>query len=226
MQLQISSLSDLLARPASGLALGLGLFATLAVAGSASASFVISQQAAPAPTYSNLITFDEPGTPTGVVPNSTWSDLGITITDGVNPNAVVIGDVSGTFPWINTGNVAEGSFGIQLSWESAVTELSFQAWDPSGPPTPFGGGVFVVLLDENDNELDGGAFTGAWGGLGNTWFNITTSGASSFRKAVIFNNSFGNSTSWVDNISWNAIPSPGALALLALGALGGGRRRR
>lgn len=226
MPLQTCSLSDLTARPAMGAPLGLVLSAVLGVAGSASASFVITQQAAPAPTYSNLITFDEPGTPTGVVPNSTWSDLGITITDGVNPNAVVVGDVSGTFPWINTGNVAEGAFGIQLAWDSAVTELSFQAWDPSGPPTPFGGGVFVVLFDENDNELQSGAFTGAWGGLGSTWFNITTSGASSFRRAVIFNNSFGNSTSWVDNISWNAVPTPGALALLAIGALGAGRRRR
>lgn len=195
------------------------------VCGSAAfADIVVTQQNGPAPTYSNLITFDEPGTPSGLIPPDFYASLGLTLTDGVN-NGIAIGDFSGSLPWLNSGQMAEGNFGARFIWDTAVTELSFQMWDASGAPTPFGGGVFVALLDENEDPIETFAFTGAWGGIGNSWYDVTTSNGSSFHGLVIFNSSFGNPSSFVDNVSWNFIPTPGVLAMFALG-LGGLRSRR
>ncbi len=203
------------------------LGSALAVAAPATAAISITQSAAPAPTYQTLLTFDEPGTPSGgLVPSNYWKPgYGLTITDGVNGNNTVIDNLTGTFPWLGTGNVDVGTFGVYLAWNQDVAALSFQAWDPSGPPSPFGNGLTVLLLDASDNILEGNTYTGAWGGVGNTWFDVTTSGGDSFRKAIIFNNSF-DPTSFVDNVSWNLVPGPGALCVLGLGLVGLGRRRR
>ncbi|HWB20663.1 MAG TPA: hypothetical protein VG711_10205 [Phycisphaerales bacterium] len=200
----------------------------LALSSGASAAYNITQQSAAAPTYSNLLTFDEPGTPTGLVSSTYWqSTYGLTITDGVNGPNTDIDDFTGIFPSLGTGNSNLGFFGIYIAFDSEVTSMSFQAWDPSGSPDPFGDGLTIVLLDQNDNALDGNSFTGAWGGIGDTWFNITTSGGSTFRKAVIFNNSFDPET-YIDNLSWStaAAPAPGALSLLGLAGLVSKRRRR
>lgn len=200
---------------------GAALLATAA----APAAISITQSAAPAPTYSTLLTFDEPGTPTGLVPSNYWASYGLTITDGVNGNNTVIDDVTGTFPWVGTGNVDVGTFGVYMTFDQEVTEMSFQAWDPSGPPSPFGNGLYIYLTDIDDNIIGFGSFTGAWGGIGDTWFDVTTTGGDTFRKAIIFNNSF-DPTTFVDNVSWNIVPGPGSLCVLALGFLGGVRRRR
>jgi hypothetical protein len=133
--------------------------------------------------------------------------------------------VSGFYPWINTGNVAEANFGLKLKFDSDITALSFQAWDSNGAPGPTGGGLFVVVLDDADNIIDGMGFTGAWGGIGNTWYNITTTGGSTFKNVVIYNNGF-DQFSYVDNLSWNVVPGPGSLALLGFAGLVGSRRRR
>ena len=202
--------------------------AAIALAAPAHAAINVTQQSAPAPTYSNLITFDEPGTPAGgLVPSNYWSSLGITITDGVNGANTVVDDVSGFLPWINTGNVNIGTFGVFLSFNSEVSSMSFQAWDPSGPPDLFGNGLAVLLFDVNDNFLGGNSFTGAWGGIGDEWFDVTTTGGDTFRKAVIFNNSF-DPTTFVDNLSWEKanVPAPGALALLTVAGMLGRRRTR
>lgn len=198
----------------------------LVVTAAAPATITITQSASPAPTYSNLITFDEQGTPTGLVAGSYWqSGYGVTITDGVNAPNTVIDDVTGTFSWLGTGNVDVGTFGVFLTFDQDVSEMSFQAWDPSGPPDFFGNGLTVFVLDPDDNIIDGAQFTGAWGGIGDTWFDVVATGGDEFRKAVIFNNSF-DPTTYIDNLSFNVVPGPGALCALALGLAGGTRRRR
>ncbi len=199
--------------------------AAFAAAGSATAGYSITQQAAPAPTYSTVLNFDEPGAPTGFVPSNYWAGLGLaSLTDGANPG-VPIGNVSGSYPWVNTGNVASGfNFGLFFTWDSDVTAASFQMWT-SAQSGPFGA-MGVTLLDANDNIVDAYGLSGPiWGGVGNSWFNVTTSGGSAFRKLVITYGGFGFPELFVDNVSWNAVPAPGAMALLGLAAFGGRRRR-
>lgn len=200
---------------------------TGALTTSGGAAIQITQQAAPAPTYSTTLTFDEPGTPTGLVSSDYWqASHGVTITDGVNPNATVIADFSSSgTPWIGTGNAMEGNFGIFMTFDNDVSAMSFQAWDPSGEPDFFGNGLTVVVTDAADNILAFEQFTGAWGGIGDTWINITTTGGDSFSKATIFNNSF-TPFSYIDNVSFNTVPAPGALALLGIAGTTVRRRRR
>src|SRR3546814_9914877 len=54
-------------------------------------------------------------------------------------------------------------------WSSDVcsSDLAFsiQAWDPSGPPSPFGGGLGVFVFDDGV-EVGSGFFTPAWGEIG------------------------------------------------------------
>jgi MYXO-CTERM domain-containing protein len=202
------------------------LGALLTTAGSLNAGVTITQQNAPAPTYDTLLTFDEGGTPTGVVASNFWQGShGVTITDGVNGPATVIGDFSGASPWINSGNAAEGNFGVYLTFDQKVTALSFQAWDPSGAPDFFGNGLTIWLTDINDNVVDVQQYTGAWGGIGDSWFNITTDSGTTFQKVTITNNSFFP-VSYVDNVSWTNVPAPGSFALIAAAGLVGRRRRR
>ncbi len=197
----------------------------LAITAGANAAITISQTAAAAPTYGTTLNFDEPGTPTGLVPQNYWqSSHGITIHDGVNGPNTVVDDFTDVYPWVGTGNSNLGTFGVYLHFDQDVTSLSFQAWDPSGAPSPFGGGMVVAVVDENYNMIEGASFTGAWGGVGKTWINLTTTGASVIRHVVIFNNSFDPYT-WVDNLSWNTVPGPGGLAMFGLALLGRGRRR-
>lgn len=192
------------------------------------AAFTITQQAAAAPTYSIALNFDEPATPTGLVPSNYWSSShGITIIDGVNGPNTIINDVSGTYPWINSGNANVGNFGVNMTFDSPIASMSFQAWDPSGPPSFFGNGLTIILMDINENVLDFQQFTGAWGGIGDTWIDITTSGGDSFEKVIAFNNSFDPLTI-VDNLSWTKapVPAPGAFALLGAAGMIIRRRRR
>jgi len=190
------------------------------------AGVTITQQNGPAPTYDTLLTFDEPGTPTGLVASNYWQGShGLTsLTDGVN-GAAVVGDVSGANPWINSGNATEGFFGIYLTFDEEVTAMSFQCWDPSGAPDFFGNGLTIWLTDINDNVVDALQFTGAWGGLGDSWFNITTDSGTTFQKVILTNNSF-NPVTYADNISWTTVPAPGSFALIAVAGLIGRKRRR
>ena len=189
------------------------------------AAATITQQNAAAPTYDTLLTFDEPGTPLGLVASNYWQGShGVTITNGTDPG-IPVNDFSGALPWINSGNAVEGWFGVFMTFDNPVTAMSFQAWDPSGAPNPFGNGLFIHLVDINDNIVHSQAFTGAWGGIGNTWFDVTTTDGTTFQKVVVTNNSF-NPVSYVDNVSWTAVPAPGSLALLALAGLCGRSRRR
>jgi len=192
------------------------------VANSASAAIVITQTAAAAPTYATSLTFDEPGTPTGVITPGAFAGIGLAelqAGDGVP----IVDDLTGNFPWVGPGNSFFGNFGVFATWSTDLTEFAAQVWDPSGPATPFGGGLGVLVF-HNGAQVGGGFFTPAWGGLGQSWFNITTTDGSVFDDVRILGFGFGPTTI-VDSLSWNAVPAPGALALLGL-AFGRSARRR
>jgi MYXO-CTERM domain-containing protein len=200
------------------------LVAAALLVGPASAAVTVVQQAGPAPTYATTLNFDEAGGPTGNnVPGASWTGIGITsFVSGEGNNSV--SNQSGTFPWLPSNNVYWGPFGVFMNFSNDLSAISFQAWDTSGPPSPFGGGMGVILLN-NGVEVGGQVFNPAWGGVGNTWYHVTTTAGSSFDEVRVVGFGFP-AESFVDNISWNAVPGPGSLALLGLAGLVGKRRRR
>jgi hypothetical protein len=206
------------------------VIATLcAASSSAFAGYTITQQNAPAPTYSNTLNFDEPNGPTGPVNADAFAALGLaSLTSGAGDQSV--GDNSKFFPWVNDGNSMFANFGMTAVFANDITEFSIQIWDPSGEPTFFGGGLQVVLLNDGEVVWDLGTQNGqiatpAWGGVGDSWFNITTTDGMTFDEVIMFGNGF-TPTAFIDNLSWNAIPTPGTVGLLSLAAFAGARRRR
>jgi MYXO-CTERM domain-containing protein len=205
--------------------------AALMTVGHASAGYTITQGAS-APTYGTTLNFDEPGGPTGAVSTDAWLSLGITelqAGDGAPQVDNFDPTFGGSGGWLGGGtNSFYGNFGVFISFDSDITEFSAQVWDPSGPPSLLGGGMIVELYDDG-NYVGGLSFgseaTPAWGGLGDSWFDITTDSGSAFDEVRFVGLGFGPTT-FVDDLSWNAVPAPGALALLGLaGVCGRGRRR-
>ena len=76
----------------------------------------------------------------------------------------------------------------------------------------FGVGLSVFVFD-NGGLVASSSFTPAWGGVGDEWFDITTDGGSVFDEVRILGFGF-DPTTFVDNLSWNAVPEPGSLLLL------------
>ena len=200
-----------------------------AASSSAFAGYTITQQNAAAPTYGTTLNFDEPGTPTGIVPTDTWSSLGL-VEMQAGDQQPIVDDFSGLYPWVNDGNAFYGNFGVFMTFDTGLTEMSIRVWDPSGEPSFFGGGLNVILLNDGELVWDLGTQNGeiaepAWGGLGDSWFNITTTDGMVFDEVRILGFGF-TPTTFVDNISWNPIPTPGTLAVVGLAGLGAVRRRR
>lgn len=193
----------------------------------ATADFTFSQTADQAPTYSTTLNFDEAGGPTGVVDATAWqADYGVQLSDGLGPSTFV-GDLNTTlgYPWLPTDNAAFGYFGIYVKFDTAVTDFSFQAWDNSGDPSPFGGGFLVFLLNEDQSSYaQSETWTPAWGGVGDTWYDVKATNGDSFDYVLITGFGFSPETA-VDNMSWNVVPTPGAIALFGLAGLGARRRR-
>ncbi|GMU35219.1 MAG: PEP-CTERM sorting domain-containing protein [Planctomycetia bacterium] len=194
------------------------------VSSQAQASVIITQSAAPAPTYSILLNFDEPGGATGVnVPNNSWSAA------PWNIPVFQSGDTIANFVGDNSGATAQGTnsyygpFGVFIEFGQDLTELSFQGWDNGGPPSPFGGGAIVAAFNDGV-DVAVLPITPAWGGVGDSWFNITTTGGMVFDELRFLGFDFFPQ-SVVDNLSWNVVPEPGSLALLGLGIVGVLRRR-
>jgi hypothetical protein len=197
------------------------MLATVVLAAPASAAITITQGAS-APTYGTLLTFDEPGTPTGVIPADAFlADYGLVIDAG--DGVPQVGDFDPGWG-LGQGNSFFGFFGVFMSWEQDLEALSLQVWDPSGPPSPMGGGLGVFIFNDGI-EVASGFFEPAWGGLGDAWFDISGADGMLFDEVRILGFGFDPST-YVDTLSWNVVPGPGAVALLGLAGLVGGRRRR
>ena len=77
-----------------------------------------------------------------------------------------------------------GPFGVFIEFGNDLSEMSFEAWDSSGPPSPFGGGMGVFVFD-NGVESGSGFFTPAFAGVGDSAFDITTSGGMVFDEVRI-----------------------------------------
>ena len=122
------------------------------------------------------------------------------------------------------GNQLNGGTMIQMLFDTPVTEITWQGWadGPSGLPR---GGIFVLMFLD---EIQVGFYNGdaAFGGLGDEWFNAVADAGDAFDEIVFLNPSLHSLNTYVDNITWNAVPSPGPLALLGVAGLLGGRRRR
>jgi len=208
-----------------GIAIGTALGAILGMAGTVVGDYSITQGSS-APTYSSTLTFDEPGAPTGAVATNAFAAWGVPYLEA-GDSAQWVGD-SSTIPgygWLGTGNSFTGNYGVFMAFDSDVTEFSTQFWDPSGPPSFFGGGAVLYLFDDGNQVGDPFVFEPAWGGVGDEWLNVTTSGGSVFDEVRILGYGFFPE-SHIDNASWNAVPGPGALAILSAWGAGGLRRRR
>jgi len=205
--------------------------ATLAVAGgmiaaaSATAGIVISQGET-GPTYTDFnLTFDEPGTPTGpVAPDAFQADYGLILEAGDGNGQVDDWGTETGQPWLGTGNSFFGNFGVFMSFDTDLTALSMQAWDPAGPPSPFGGGMGIFVFNDGE-EIASSFVTPAWAGVGESFFDITVTDGMVFDEVRVLGFGFPNTT-YADNISWNVVPSPAGLAVMGIAGLVGGRRRR
>ncbi|MFQ5424216.1 MAG: PEP-CTERM sorting domain-containing protein [Phycisphaerae bacterium] len=175
---------------------------------------IIITQGTSAPTYATTLNFDEPGGPTGFVAPDAWSiSHGITELQAGDLSPQV-GDFTTNFgPWVGTGNSFFGNFGVFITWANDLTEFSTQLWDPSGPPGPFGGGLSVFVFN-NGTQVASGSFEPAWGGIGNSWFDVTTNTGSTFNEVRLLGFGF-DPTTFVDDLSWNVVPEPGSLLLFS-----------
>jgi len=194
------------------------------VAGSSLGSIAVTQGAS-GTTYSTTLDFDEAGGPTGPgIANNAWAGVGLADMAAGDGNNFV-GDNAALFgPWIGTGNSFYGNFGIFMTFDSDLTNFNAQFWDPSGAPGPIGGGLGVFVF--NDGAEVANAFvTPSWGGVGDEWIDISADSGMVFDEIRVLGFGFDPST-FMDNASWNAVPTPGSLAVLGLGGFVASRRRR
>lgn len=205
-----------------------GRFVVLAMAGGlmaagAQADYMVGLGTT-APTYPTTLNFDEPGGPTGVVPTDAWAGIGLAELQA-GDSVPVVGDHASnpSTPWVGTGNSFFGNFGVFMTFSQDLDGLSMQVWDPSGAPGPFGGGMGVFVFNDGV-EVANFFGTPAWGGVGDDWLHVSATGGMLFDEVRVLGFGF-IPTTYADNISWNAIPEPGALALFGAGALVAMRRR-
>lgn len=199
--------------------------AAIMAAGSAALADITVTQGDSAPTYATTLNFDEVGGPTGVIDPGAYAGIGITELQAGDGTPFVGDNDTPQGGWgLGTGNSFFGAFGVFITFDSDLTEFSSQVWDPSGPPSFSGGGLGFFFFD--DGVEVGSAFdiTPAWGGLGDTWFDVTTTGGSVFDEVRILGFGFFPTTV-VDNMSWNAVPAPSSALILSVGLVGLRRRR-
>lgn len=188
--------------------------------GTAQAAVTVSVGSS-APTYAQTLNFDEVGGPTGSVASNAFAGIGIA--SGVSGAGELNIGPSG-FPFVGTGNSANGSFGIYLTFAQPLISFSSQYWDNSGRASFFGGGCAVNVL--NNGEVVGSYFYDSpafSANATNSWVNITTSNGSVFNEVQFVGFGF-TPQAYVDNLSWT-VPQPAGLALLGVAGLVGRRRR-
>ena len=201
----------------------MGLAAVAGLASVASAEITINQGDS-APSSATSLNFDEAGQATGPVAPTYWqADYGIVIASG--DGSPVVDAWGGVFgPWLGTGNSVFGNFGVFITFDDDVTNFSAQVWDPSGPPSPIGGGLIVAVFN-NGAEVASSVIEPAWGTDLGSWLDIVAGGGSAFDEVRFVGLGFDPST-FTDNLSWTAVPAPGVVAVFALAGLGASRRRR
>ena len=194
--------------------------AAAAIATPAMGAITITQGAS-APTYATGIDFDA-GEPVGPTADTYWQGThGVVLAsgEGGGPN---IDDWGTTFGFgIGSGNSGFVNFGMFLTFDNAQNAMSFRYYDPSGAPSPFGGGSLISVWNDGAEVATYG-FTAAWGGVGDEWINIVADGGMEFDEVRALGFGF-DSTSMIDDLSW--APAPGSLALLGLGGIAVRRRR-
>lgn len=199
----------------------------VSLASRAQAAVVITQSAAPAPTYSTTLSFDEPASPAGSnVPINSWSGAPWNITSIASGDGAVntVGDNSALTG--SATNSYRGPWGVLMNFGQDLSEASFQGWDSSGPSSPFGGGVIFAVFN-NGVQINGfQRFAPAWAGAGNSWYNVTTTDGTIFDEIRFLGNGLAAPNAVVDNISFTAVPEPASQSMLAAGALIAMRRRR
>lgn len=206
------------------------ILAALAVAGVASASalgdYTVTQGTVLTPLDTTL-NFDEPGQVTGVVPADYWLvSHGVSI--GAGDGQSVVDDFTANpagGPWVGTGNSFFGNFGVFMNFASDLDGFTARFWDPSGDPSPFGGGMGVFLFNDGAQVGDTFFTTPAWGGLGEDVISISATNGMVFDEVRVLGFGFGPTT-FMDDASWHTVPAPSSLALLALGGVAMNRRRR
>jgi hypothetical protein len=199
--------------------------AALIMAASAASADITVTQSSSGTTYGTTLNFDEAGGPTGPgIANNAWAGVGLADMAAGDGNNFV-GDNATLFgPWIGTGNSFFGNFGIFMTFDSDLTNFSGQFWDPSGPPSPMGGGLAVFVFNDG-TEVANSFVTPSWAGVGDEWIDISASGGMVFDEIRVLGFGF-DPTTFADNLSWNAVPAPSGLALLGLAGIGATRRRR
>ncbi|HVZ93092.1 MAG TPA: hypothetical protein VG797_01135 [Phycisphaerales bacterium] len=179
------------------------------------------------PVYSTTLNFDEPGGPTGPVPTTSWSAIGLsTITTGVGslPNVANWATAYGV-TWLGSANSVYGSFGMTLTFDSDLSALAANYWDTSSTFSPIGGGGCRIRALNNGVEvaslfINNPTFTMNE----NPRIDIQATDGAVFDTVEFAGFGF-TPDAFLDNISWTAVPAPGA-ALLPLVGLAGLRRRR
>ncbi|MCK4873812.1 MAG: hypothetical protein KAS72_13910 [Phycisphaerales bacterium] len=171
------------------------------------------------------LNFDEPGGPTGLVGVDAWhASHGMILDSGVGGGGNV-DDWGALYGWdLGDGLSWLGPFGAFMTFDYDLVGFSTEHWDPSGPDSGFNGGFSVFVFDDGV-ELANGFFDAAWGGIGDTWIDITTDGGDVFDQVTILGWGMMPET-YLDNMSWDQVPAPGSLALLALAGAAMPRRRR
>ncbi|KAA0213941.1 MAG: hypothetical protein DYG94_03310 [Leptolyngbya sp. PLA3] len=199
--------------------------AVLLGAGVARADFTITQSGAQAPTYATTLNFDEIGGPVGTIAPDSFAALGLSYLQS-GEGTTVVGDNDAGAGWgLGQGNSFYGAWGVFMNFSADLTNFSAQVWDPSGPPTFTGGGLAVILFNDGVEVGSSWGHTPAWGGLGDTWFDIGTTNGDMFDEVRILGFGFFPTTV-IDNLSWNMVPSPGTGGVAALGVMALRRRRR
>ena len=196
---------------------------------SAFAEFTLTQDTT-APTYSTLLTFDEPGGPTGPISTDAFADIGIASLDAGDGNPQV-GDFTSPpgGPWVGDGNSFFGNFGVFINFAQPVSALSANIWDPSGPPGPIGGGLGVFLFEDGNPLNDPFSqpeffIEPAWGGIGQQALNVVGNNGSTFDELRFVGFGFEPLT-FMDDLSFDLVPEPSSFVLLS-GVLLLLRRRR